>query len=108
MKKSEYLSEVQRWREHWVGVFSEGVPGPEDNPELLWDCVLTCDNEDCSNYGFYWWDRVQENLDGVYRVMCGLCGAAVTDIDPLLEDDEDYRFNYRLPDGRVWNEEEPR
>lgn len=106
MKKSQYLELSTQWRRKWTGVFSVGVPGPDENPELLWDCVVTCDTESCDNYGMYWWEQVQENLDGMYRVVCGLCGQVVTDIDPMLEDDEEFRFNCRRSDGTMWAEEQ--
>lgn len=105
MKKSEYFEARQMWRDHWGGVFAQGVPGPGENPELLWDCVVTCGSEDCPNYGFFWRERVQENLDGVYRMMCGMCHSVITDMDPLLEDDPEYRFNCYFPDGTIWTEE---
>lgn len=105
MKKHEYLSLSQEWRERWTRVFDEGPPPLGSNPEFIWDCVITCSNAECVNFDRFWWESVQENLDGVYRVICGLCGKAVEDLDPLLEDDEDFRLNCRLPDGSLWTEE---
>lgn len=103
MKKSRYQRICQQWRAAWV----EDVDcATVDVPDLYWKCVLTCSTQTCANYGFFWRDDVPENPDGVYRILCGLCHEAIVDIDPLLEDDEEFRLNCHMPDGSIWTEEQ--
>lgn len=93
MKKSEFLKRRQEWRDRWNAFFesesSEDIPG---NFELDWRCIVTCHAEGCPNGGRSYIARISEQLDGVYRVQCGMCGNAIDDLDPMLEDDEEFRL----------------
>jgi len=39
---------------------------------------VTCSTPDCPNSQRQWEDKAHLNADGLYRVVCGLCGQYIT------------------------------
>lgn len=103
MKKHEFLKERQAWRDRW-NEFFDSDPGGElpRGFNKNWRCIVTCHAEGCPNGGMSYLALIGEQLDGVYRVQCGRCLNAIDDLDPMLEDDEDFRLETSLPDGTSW------
>lgn len=101
MNRETFVSSAAQWRDKWNSFF-ETNDTPPRGWELRHEVVMTCSTETCTNYGRYWKDTVSEQLDGVFRVLCGLCQHPIEDMDPLLEDDETFRLNTRMPDGTSW------
>lgn len=103
MNKSQFLELVEGFRTTMNQEFEK--PESERNlPEdwLTHDVLSTCYTEGCPRQGLTGKIKVSESLDGVYKVLCGMCHSSVEDLDPMLEDDEDFRLDTRYPDGSSW------
>jgi hypothetical protein len=48
--------------------------------------TATCDTPNCANYGVGFPVLLHENADGIYRVVCGECGASITPVLDLEDD----------------------
>ena len=104
MKKEEFLQQTEAFAESMREFFSRPQDqwGQEDFEPMSVEIVKTCRTSGCP------WDGVAERMvvdvpsDGVYKVFCAACRSAVEDLDPMLEDDEDYRLPTRYPDGSSW------
>lgn len=103
VNKATFLKEQQEWRDRWNRFFDEN---PEKMPprgyEKSWECITTCRTSGCPMENHSYLAKITEQLDGVYRVQCGRCGNAIEDLDPMLDDDEEFRLNCRMPDGSSW------
>lgn len=102
MTKDEYWAFANGFRSRMLAEIEKPeneqcLPDPDEWPSL--DVLVTCHTPGCPVEGMTTWANVSEPIDGVYRVICGRCQKTVTDIDPMLEDDEDFRLNVRLPNG---------
>lgn len=42
--------------------------------------TVTCSTATCPNFGRYWQTRIDDNADGIDRVLCGLCSEWIEDI----------------------------
>lgn len=103
MIKEDFLAERSQWRSKW-NEFFEANPGAmdvEDFPKY-WRCIVTCRTPGCPMENHSHIASVSEQLDGVYKVLCGRCNRPVEDIDPMLEDDEGFRLETSYPDGSSW------
>jgi len=102
MKKEEFLSLSKAFRER-MQVEIETLPEDEWGSDWMsTDAIATCHTEGCSASEMHLRVSVAEPLDGVYKVLCGMCSRAIHDVDPMFEDDEDFRLPTRYPDGNSW------
>lgn len=104
MKKQEFLDEQESFRATWNSFFAlpeEDRKGTDMEPQSV-TVLKTCRTEGCA------WKDLSEEIkvdipgDGVYKVLCVSCMSAVEDLDPMLEDDEDYRLPTKYSDGSSW------
>lgn len=78
----------------------EGLLGEEE--WMYVQSITTCDTETCVNYEKYFPTQIPIPEDNIYRVVCGMCGQVITQIDPQFTDDPDYRLNVRKENGDLW------
>lgn len=102
MMKSEYRALTEEFRTRMLAELEkpeEDQELPGDDKWLFIDTLATCRTPGCPVEGKTMRLELAEPIDGVYRVLCGRCHITVEDLDPMLEDDEDFRLNVRLPNG---------
>lgn len=103
MNKETFLLERREWRDFWNDFFDRD--SGDDIPQGFnksWKCIVTCHATGCPNGGRSYFASIGEQLDGIYKVQCGMCLSAIDDLDPMLEDDEEFRLETRYPDGSSW------
>lgn len=91
MKRSEYEAAAEEWRA-FLNAEAEKPKDEQAFPDdpAEWLSVMahaTCATPTCVNYGQTFHVELHENADGIYRVMCGQCGEAITPILDLEDDD---------------------
>jgi len=70
--------------------------------------TLTCDTPGCPNNGRLWDDLIDDNADGIDRVMCGLCGEWIESIvDHPTERGFTHASFKAAHGGREWNGDVP-
>lgn len=89
MKRSEYEAAAEQWRS-FLNAEAEKPKAEQSFPEdpAEWLSVMayaTCATPNCVNYGQTFHVKLDENADGVYRVMCGQCGQSITPVLDLEE-----------------------
>lgn len=99
MMKEEYLEVSSGFREEMSAKDSNDFTEEDMENWLTWTVLSTCHTEGCRVEGVTFEGFIAEPLDGVYRMICGMCCNTIEDIDPMLEDDDEFRLNVRLPDG---------
>lgn len=103
MNKDDFLRETQEFAQRWNEYFS--TPESErdgDMDPLQIRVIKTCRTRGCAWEGLSEWVLLDVPGDGVYKVFCAGCTSAVEDLDPVLEDDEEYRLPVRYADGSSW------
>lgn len=106
MKKIEHQELASQWREEWNRFFEEN-PEPTGLPEdwqMETNVLVTCTTDGCSQQNKTHRLTVGEQLDGLYRVWCAGCSSPIEDVDPMYEDDEEFRLPVRREDGTLWTE----
>lgn len=106
MTREEFEEKVSRYVRFWLKEFEKPLEEqkPLEEPVRV-DVVLTCRSEGCPLRDLSYWHRVEVPFDGVYKVLCAPCNSAVEDLDPMFEDDADFRFPTRYADGSSWLKE---
>ena len=103
MNKETFFEERQDWRNRWNRFFEENPDDmPPDDFNKSWKCITTCRTLGCPMQDHSYLAQISEQLDGVYKVVCGRCNNPIEDLDPMLEDDEEFRLECRAPDGSSW------
>lgn len=106
MKRKEFENRVSEYLDFWIPEFQkpEVERKPLEDPMQV-NVVLTCHTEGCPLQEMSYWHSADIPFDGVFKVLCAPCGRPIEDIDPLFEDDPDFRFSTRYPDGESWLKE---
>lgn len=91
-------------RPNVVGPDGKVPPGWEDNTRR-WrrTVILTCMTPTCENFGRVWEDKIDDNADGIDRVMCGLCTEWMDNIQDHPTKRGFTRKGYKAHFGKEWD-----
>lgn len=73
----------------------------EKEPPTI-EVIACCKTPGCSWNEKYHKLEMTFPADGVFRAFCASCRSAIEYLDPMFEDDGEFRLPTRFPDGSPW------
>lgn len=81
---------------------------PGDSEWVGLKAISMCETPGCASEGLEFEVNLYENSDGVYRILCGLCGNCVDNVTPLFSNGRGAKLQTRFSNGNAPASRDPK